>query len=73
MINILLRRIVIRRNLKQKINLIDNDFHFFIDIIEEILRNEFINNLINKNKKYLTDIRLKIMKAKKSKELNESK
>ena len=70
MINILLRRIVIRRNLKQKINLIDNDFHFFIDIIEEILRNEFINN---KNKKYLTDIRLKIMKAKKSKELNETK
>lgn len=70
MINILLRRIVIRRNLKQRIILIDNNFHFFIDIIEEILRNEFINN---KNKKYLTDIRLKIMKAKKSKELNESK
>ena len=70
MINILLRRIVIRRNLKQKIILIDNDFHFFIDIIEEILRNEFINN---KNKKYLTDIKFKIMKAEKSKELNETK
>ena len=68
MINILLRRIVIRRDIKHRIININNDFRFYTDIIDEFLINEFINN---KNKKYLTSIRKIIMETEKTKELNE--
>ena len=70
MLNILFRRIVIRRDIKRRIININNDFRFYTDIIDEFLINEFINN---KNKKYLTSIRRIIMKAEKTKELNEKK
>ena len=59
MLNALFKRIVVRRNIYKKINRIKNDFNFYIDIIDEFLRNEFISI---KNKKYLMILREKIRK-----------
>ena len=46
MLNVLFNRIVIRRNLRKKINHITNNFNLYIGVIDEFLGNEFINNLI---------------------------
>ena len=59
MLNVLFNRIVIRRNLRKKINHITNNFNLYIGVIDEFLGNEFINN---KNKKYLKVLRAKIRK-----------
>ena len=45
MSNILFRRIGIRRNIKKCVLYINNDFNFYIDIIDEYLENEFISIL----------------------------
>ena len=63
MLNTLFKRIVVRRNIWKKINRIKNDFNFYIDIIDEFLRNEFISI---KNKKYLMILREKIRKKEKT-------
>lgn len=60
MFNTLFRRIVIRRNVNRRIKLINNDFSFYIDIIDEFLGNDFITN---KNKIYLVNMRNEIIKG----------
>jgi hypothetical protein len=60
MFNTLFRRIVIRRNVNRRIKHINNDFSFYIDIIDEFLGNDFITN---KNKIYLVNMRNEIIKG----------
>lgn len=62
MCNTLFRRIVIKRNLNRRMKYINNDFSFYIDIIDEFLRNEFITN---KNKIYLMNMKIEILKRNK--------
>ena len=62
MSNILIRRIVIRKHINKKVLLINNDFTFYIHIIDEFLENEFISN---KNKNYLMKTRKNILNAQK--------
>ena len=45
MSNILFRRIAIWRNIQKRILRINEDFNFYLNIIDEFLANEFINNL----------------------------
>ena len=60
MSNVLFRRIAIRRNIREKVLLIKDNFNFYLDIIEEFLDNEFINN---NNKKYLIQTRKNLLEA----------
>ena len=45
MSNVLFRRTAIRKNIREKVLLIKDNFNFYLDTIEEFLDNEFINNL----------------------------
>ena len=60
MSNVLFRRIAIRKNIREKVLLIKDNFNFYLDIIEEFLDNEFINN---NNKKYLIQTRKNLLEA----------
>ena len=62
MSNNLLRRIGIKRKIKVRVLKIKNNFEFYLDIINEFLKNEFINN---NNKNYLMKTKQNILKAQK--------
>ena len=64
MSNILFRRIAIWRNIQKRILRINEDFNFYLNIIDEFLANEFINN---NNKKYLRNTRRNLVKVLKDK------
>ena len=64
MSNILFRRIAIWRNIQKRILRINEDFNFYLNIIDEFLANEFINN---NNKKYLRNTRRNLVKLLKDK------
>jgi len=71
MSNDLIKRIAIRRNINKRILSINKDFNFYLDIIDEFLKNEFISN---NNKNYLRKTKANILKAQKiNNNLNVSK
>ena len=63
MFNILFRRIVIWRNIKERILLIKNDFDFYSNLIDTFLDSEFVNI---KTKRYLKDIKANLIKVQKN-------
>ena len=65
MSNVLFRRIAIRKNIREKVLLIKDNFNFYLDIIEEFLDNEFITN---NNKKYLIQTRKNLIEAQNNKQ-----
>jgi len=64
MSNILFRRIAIWRRIQKRILRINEDFYFYLNIIDAFLANEFINN---NNKKYLRNTRRNLVKVLKDK------
>ena len=60
MFNALFRRLVIGKSIIKRLKLMKNEKKFFLDAINKFLENEFVS--IN-NKKYLTELRINLMKV----------